>query len=83
MASYSVSFEKVHFRTALLRYQDQQGESEVHLEQSAVPEYDWIGAEPDLHIGSERLQIVLARIQEWAQTNGLRIKFLPKGQLGI
>ena len=80
---YSIELRKVHFRTVLLRYEDDEGVSEIYLEQSAVPEYDWIGAEPDLDAKGERLQRILSRIQEWAVDNDTRIKIWPKDQLGI
>lgn len=80
---YSIEFEKVHFRTVLLRYKDANGDVEAYLEESVVPEYDWIGAEPDLGAEGERLQQILSRIQEWADNNNTRIKIWPEGQLGI
>lgn len=83
MRTYSVSLEKVHFRTMRLRYRDEEGMSEVFLEESAVPEYDWIGAEPDFELEPERLQTVLGRIREWANAKGLRIKIWPQNELGI
>lgn len=80
---YSIEIEKVHFRTALLRYKDANGDVEAYLEESAVPEYDWIGAETDLDAEGERLQQILSRIQEWAYSKNTRIKIWAEGQLGI
>ncbi len=80
---YSIELSKVHFRTVLLRYKDANGVAEAYLEESAVPEYDWIGAEPDFGADGERLRQILSRIQEWADDNNTRIKIWPESQLGI
>ena len=80
---YSVDLIKVHFRTVQLRYVDAEETIEVFLEESAVPEYDWIGAEPDFGVEGKRLRQILERIQEWAQDNNTRIKIWPEDQLGI
>ena len=67
----------------MLRYEDAEGVLETYLEQSAVPEYDWIGAEPDLDARGERLQRILSRIQKWADDNNTRIKIWPESELGV
>ena len=82
-ADYSIDLTKVHFRGVRLRYVDASGIVEAILEESAVPEFDWVGAEPDLGIEGERLKQVLDRIQNWARQNNTRIKIWPKNQLGI
>jgi len=81
--SYSISLEKVHFRTSRLRYSDSQGSVDVFLEESAVPEYDWIGAEPDFKVSAARLSDILPRIHEWASARNLTLKIWPKNQLGV
>ena len=80
---HSIELTKVHFRTVLLRYTDANGIVEAYLEESAVPEYDWVGAEPDLGVEGERLQQILSRIEEWADDNNTRIKIWSESQLGI
>ena len=81
--SYSISLEKVHFRTSRLRYSDSLGSEEVFAEESAVPEYDGIGAEPDFEVSAARLSDILPRIHEWASARNLTIKIWPKDQLGV
>ena len=80
---FSIELRKVHFRTVLLRYTDANGVVEAYLEESAVPEYGWIGAEPDLGAEGQRLQQILSRIQEWADDNNTRIKIWAESQLGV
>ena len=65
-----------------LCYRDEVGTVEVFLEESAVPDYDWIGSEQDFELSAERLQTVLSRIQEWTQKQGIRIKIWPEDQPG-
>lgn len=80
---YNIALEKVHFRTSRLRYSDSRGSVEVFLEQSAVPEYDWIGAELDFKVSAARLSEILPRIHEWASAQNLTLKIWPKDQLGV
>jgi predicted protein tyrosine phosphatase len=81
--SYEVSFEQVDFRTRVLVYQDETGMARAFFEQSAVSEYDWVGAEPDFGVSDERLQQILPRIHHWASGAGLRLKIGRPHELGI
>lgn len=80
---HDISFRRVHFRTMLLTYVDCQGNVEAYFEQSAVPEYDWIGDEPSFGVNAERLAIILPRIQQWAKSEGLVLKVWRDDELGI
>jgi hypothetical protein len=82
-AAYDVTFQKVDFRSCLLTYADGEGTTEVYLEQSAVPECDWVGSEVDLNLQHKRLAQVLRNIQNWANEQGLRLKFCREDELGI
>jgi hypothetical protein len=55
----------------------------VYLEESADPEYDWIGAEPDFKVEKERLELILNRLKEWSVNQGLRIKIWAEDELSI
>jgi predicted protein tyrosine phosphatase len=80
---YEVSFEQVDFRTRALVYRDDAGLVRVHFEQSAVPEYDWIGSETDFGVSQERLEQILPRIHRWAAAADVRLKIWPVQELGI
>ena len=82
-STFNITFERVHFRTRLLVYQDDEGRIEAPFEESAVPEFDWIGAEPDFKVSDERLRRILPRIYEWADNAGLRLKIWKEHELGI
>lgn len=80
---YKITFEKVHFRTKLLKYSDSLGTAEVYFEESAVPEYDWVGDEPSFSLAPKRLSEVLVNIHEWADEHGVKLKIWKKDELGI
>ena len=81
--SYEVTFERVHFRTSLLKYSDAAGSTEAYFEQSAVPEYDWIGDEPSFALEPGRLADVLKNVHEWAAEQGMILKIWKQDELGI
>jgi hypothetical protein len=54
----------------LLTYVDDQGKAEAYFEQSAVPDFDWIGNEPSFGVSAARLATILPRIQQWAESEG-------------
>jgi len=70
-------------RISLLIYKDREGIVEVYLEESAVPEYDWIGAEPDFKAEKNRLELILSHLKEWSGSQGLKIKIWAEGELGL
>ena len=70
---YEFNLKKVNMRSSLLSYKDNEGTVEVYLEESAVPEFDWIGAEPDFKENKERLKVILSRLKEWSKNQELKI----------
>ncbi len=80
---YEFSLKQVHFRSSLLTYKDNEETVEVYLEESAVPEYNWIGAEPDFKVEKEKLEIILKRLKTWSETKNLNIKIWAENELGI
>ena len=80
---YEFSLKLVHFHSSLLTYKDRVETVEVYLEESADPEYDWIGAEPDFKVEKERLELILNRLKEWSVNQGINIKIWAKDELGI
>jgi hypothetical protein len=80
---FDVSFKRVNFRTSLLVYRDAEGTAQAYFEQSAVPEFDWIGAEQDFEVSEERLRRILPRIREWAESEGLRLRIWKEHELGV
>ena len=81
--AFDIQFRRVHFRTMLLTYSDDEGPVEAYFEESAVPEYDWIGAEPSFGVSAERLRKILPRIHDWAARNGIRLKIWRENEVGI
>ena len=80
---YEFNLEHVHFNSALLSYKDSLGLVEVYLEQSVVPDFDWIGAEPDFKVDEDRLAMILDRLGDWSCNLGLNIKIWAEDELGF
>ena len=80
---YEFNLEQVHFSSSRLSYKDSEGLVEVYLEQSTVPDFDWIGAEPDFKVDKDRLELILDRLVEWSCSMGLNIKIWTEDELGF
>ena len=76
-----VSLERVHFRTSQLTYRDVDGFTSIYVEESAVPEFDWVGTESELGLNGDRLDCVVQAINQWSTAQGIRIKLWSASEL--
>jgi hypothetical protein len=78
---YSIRLEQVDFRTCALVYKRSDLCLLVYVEQSAVPEFDWVGLDDDfrhwttprLDISEEERKLILSRVEQWSAQNGVKI----------
>ncbi len=78
---YSVRLERVDLRTCALHYQQSGRYLMVYVEQSAVPEFDWIGSADDLrywtapsiYISEQERELILSRLAQWSSQSGIKI----------
>ena len=83
--AYSIQLELVHFRTSALHYAEAERHPRIYVEQSAVPDFDWVGLEsdfecwtqPNVPMSAQEQKIIRARLVQWCADNGIKIHIGP------
>ena len=82
---YSIRLECVDFRTCALHYKQSGRYLTVYLEQSAIPEFDWVGLDsdfqywtvPSIQTSEQERKLILGSLELWCSQNGIKISIGP------
>jgi hypothetical protein len=89
--NYSIQLERVGFRTCALHYKESGRYLRVYLEESALPEFDWVGlnndlrfwTEPNIPSSEDEQKVILNRLEQWCSESGARIYVGPPADFKV